>query len=88
MARSDGTVELLATVGEFNDTPLAEAFVRHVLDALDDTDVPVADAVHRAVVAAFAHPDMWNCPIREWGALLPVGTFLDPPARDAAETTA
>ncbi|MFI7500965.1 tetratricopeptide repeat protein [Streptomyces sp. NPDC049687] len=88
LALARGTVELLATVGEFNDTAMAEAFVRQVLDASAGADVPVADAVHRAVVAAFAHPDMWNCPVREWGALLPIGTFLDPPAPDPVEVTA
>ncbi|WP_316762060.1 tetratricopeptide repeat protein [Streptomyces herbicida] len=87
LALARGTVELLATVGEFNDTPVAEAFVRQVLDALHGAHGTVADAVHHAISAAFAFPAMWDCPVREWGALLPIGTFLDPTAPDIQEAT-
>ncbi|MFF4547753.1 hypothetical protein [Streptomyces sp. NPDC001435] len=87
LALARGTVELLATVGEFNDTPVAEAFVRQVLDAPHGAHGTVDDAVHHAITAAFDFPAMWDCPVREWGALLPIGTFLDPTAPDDLEAT-
>ena len=40
-----------------------------------------------AITAAFDFPAMWDCPVREWGALLPIGTFLDPTAPDDLEAT-
>lgn len=72
-----GSVEVLATVGEFGDTQGGNLFSESVLDLLIGTDVPVSAAVHSVTRKHLADPATMGMPIRDWAVLLPIGTLHD-----------
>jgi hypothetical protein len=77
LALARGSAEVLATVGEFGDTPVGDQFVQWVLDPLDTAGVSASEAVHRAIEEIMSHHGMWDWPMRDWGPLIPIGTFHD-----------
>lgn len=77
LALARGSVEVLATVGKFGDTPGGNMFAEYVLDTLLGTDVPGSTAVHRAARKYMAEPAAMGLPLCDWALLLPIGTFLD-----------
>ena len=75
LALAKGSHEILATVGDFGDTEDADLFVQWVLEGLHGITVSASLAVHRAIRRTFEHSAMWHQPLRDWGPLLPIGTF-------------
>ncbi|MFB6907763.1 CHAT domain-containing tetratricopeptide repeat protein [Streptomyces sp. P11-1] len=75
LALVTGSVEVLATVGEYGDTPDGDQFAQWVLESLSTTDTPLSRAVHLASRRILALEDAWEWPLRDWAPLLPMGTF-------------
>ncbi|MFJ2647956.1 hypothetical protein ACIO1C_14630 [Streptomyces sp. NPDC087420] len=77
LALARGSTEILATVGEYGDTPVGDQFAQWVLASLDGTGVTASEAVHRATGTIMNEQGMWTWPLRDWAPLLPIGTFRD-----------
>ncbi|MFJ8558045.1 hypothetical protein ACIRD0_11570 [Streptomyces microflavus] len=75
LALATGSVEVLATVGEYGDTPDGNAFAEWVLERLSTTGTPLSRAVHLASRRIVAREGAWEWPLRDWAPLLPMGTF-------------
>ncbi|MFJ8962887.1 tetratricopeptide repeat protein [Lentzea sp. NPDC102401] len=75
LSLTKGTVEVLATIGEFGDTTISNTYVEWVLGQLDNRTVPASLAIHHATAKLMGAPGMWALPVRDWAPLLPIGTF-------------
>ncbi|MFD2415414.1 hypothetical protein [Amycolatopsis pigmentata] len=75
LALARGSTEVLATVGEYGDTPVGDQFAQWVLESLGSTGTPASSAVHTAINRIMAAPSIRSYPIRDWAPLLPIGTF-------------
>ncbi|MEU6057241.1 tetratricopeptide repeat protein [Streptomyces sp. NPDC047097] len=72
------SVEVLATVGEYGDTPDGDQFAQWVLELLSESGVPAGQAVHEASRRILDLPGAWDWPVRDWAVLVPLGTFHSP----------
>ncbi|OXM45232.1 tetratricopeptide repeat protein [Amycolatopsis alba] len=72
-----GSLEVLATVGEYGDTPVGNQFAQWVVASLGTTGISVSRAVHTAINRVMTEPGIGAYPIRDWAPLLPIGTFRD-----------
>lgn len=77
LALVTGSVEVLATVGEYGDTPDGDEFAQWVLEPLSTAGTPLSRAVHLASTRLLALEGAWEWPLRDWAPLLPLGTFHD-----------
>ncbi|MGW4129842.1 tetratricopeptide repeat protein [Amycolatopsis japonica] len=75
LALARGSAEVLATVGEFGDTPVGDLFAQSVLVPLADATIPASTAIHEASKRFLAQPGAWEWVLRDWAPLLPIGTF-------------
>jgi tetratricopeptide (TPR) repeat protein len=74
LALAGGSSEIVATVGEFGDTLIAEKYVERLMAELARTR-SAATAVHMATTWALADDEVRHEAVRHWAPLVPFGTF-------------
>ena len=75
LALSKGSSEVLASVGEFGDSQVADVFAHRVVTGLADGRVGAGAAVRRVVGELMSEPEYFDRPLGDWAQLLPIGTF-------------
>jgi hypothetical protein len=75
LSLAGGSAEVLATVGEFGDSVVAEEYVKRVLDRIPDGSA--SRAVHEATRWLLGDAEARVERIRQWAPLIPMGTFTD-----------
>lgn len=75
LALAKGSSEVLASVGEFGDSPVADDFAHEVISRLGDGRIGASAALRQVVGELMSEPEYFDRPLGDWAQLLPIGTF-------------